>query len=402
MSAPEYKLRSQPFTPKTVLLTGASGYVGTLAAAQLLKCADTRLFLPIRPGSEDRLNERLGIEVAAAGLNMDAVRERIQLVAWTGSDEHRASHWYADLAAHGIDEIVHCAGCLDYFDSAALEAGNVSLTAHMLEVGRALGVKRFTYVSTSYSAGYVDNVIAEQLLDEPRKDPTEYTRSKRRAEHLVAESGLPWLILRPSILIGEFDSGRYSGKRYGLYQQWMGIERLLTDRYHPAIHTVAPKMPLNLMHQDYFQQAFAAAHTWLPDGSVCNLISRNESAPTMRELWDLWLEVQRPQRVYYYQRVSDVDLRAINMRQRAYLTFAEINLEIGAHHWRFADDWLALLAQEKGLERRDANLASVKRCQDRFVRTSDSLARYRDKFQTQFPQNIYVEEIVKDVAEVSP
>ena len=46
----------------------------------------------------------------------------------------------------------------------------------------------------------------------------------------MAACGLPFIVLRPSILIGTGDTGRYSGRRYGLYQQWMGLERLVCDR----------------------------------------------------------------------------------------------------------------------------------------------------------------------------
>jgi len=402
MTADARCLRQQPFRPRAVLLTGASGYLGTLIAARLLADGTPMLVMPVRQGSQEQLESRLGIELGACGLTLDAVRPRILIPVWPGSDLGSDQGWEAALADLDIDEIVHCAGCLDYFDEAALEAVNVGLTGRMLDLGRRLGVKRFVYISTSYSAGYVDQEIPEQLAGEPREDPTAYTRSKRRAEWLVAESGLPWLVLRPSVLIGEHASGRYSGKRYGLYQQWMGLERLMTDRYHQSVHTVAPPKPLNLLHQDFFQDAFAAVHAWLPDDCVCHLTSSNGVAPTMRELWDLWIEIARPQTVYYYPSVDAVNLRAIDLRQRAYLTFAQVNLQIGAHDWLFARDWLDVIAEAKGLELREATLESVGRCQDRFVRTSDALNRYQEQFAAHFPKRTRICEVENDVADVNP
>jgi hypothetical protein len=97
-----------------------------------------------------------------------------------------------------------------------------------------------------------------------------------------------------------------------------------------------------------------------------------------------------------------VNLRAIDLRQRAYLTFAQVNLEIGAHSWRFAHDWLDLLSSARGLELRDATLASVARCQDRFVRSSDALTRYRSRFADRFPVNTLVQEVDIDVADAKP
>jgi hypothetical protein len=96
-----------------------------------------------------------------------------------------------------------------------------------------------------------------------------------------------------------------------------------------------------------------------------------------------------------------VDLRAIDVRQRAYLTFAQVNLEIGTHGWRFAHDWLDRLSRERGLVLRDATLESVARCQDRFVRSSDAISRYQSNFASEFPTHTHVLEVGADVASVN-
>lgn len=386
-------LRSEPFKANVVFLTGGSGYIGALIAAWLLVNDDCSLILPVREGADpNAFRGRLQTEVDALGGDMAAVERRLNLYPWRGTADIGNNDWAATLDSAGIDEIIHCAGCLDYYDRAALTAVNIDLTDWLLVLGKRWKVKRFTYMSTAYSAGYRDAEILESLAEEPLKDPTDYTWSKRTAEHRVAASGLPWLILRPSILIGECASGRYSGKRYGLYQQWMGLERLMLDRYHPAIHTVATDQPLNLLHQDVFQRAFDSAHRWLPDSAICNMVSDNSVAPTLREVWDLWMQIVRPQEIYYYPRFEDVDLREINMRQRAYLTFAQVNLEIGAHSWCFEDRWLKLL-EAKGLDFRHATIDSVYRCLQRFISASEPMARYQERFSNNFPDKIVSHEV---------
>jgi len=57
------------------------------------------------------------------------------------------------------------------------------------------------------------------------EDPTEYTRTKRNAEELVATSGVPYLILRPSIVIGDSRDGRYFGTvaRDGILGKVVGV-----------------------------------------------------------------------------------------------------------------------------------------------------------------------------------
>lgn len=368
-------LRQHAFEAGTIVVTGATGYLGALVVASLLRDTAATIVCLTR-GVHDR-QALLGPvveewEAQSRGCWSDALDHRV-----------RQLHLPADLAdlpdlapaLAGAEEIVHCAGCLDYHDAATLQAVNVGFTAHLLVLARRLALRRFVYISTAYSAGYQPHPAAEALLPDPPSDPTQYTRTKREAERLVAASGVPFVVIRPSILIGSSDTGRYSGKRYGLYQQWMGLERLACDRYHEVFHTVAPRLPLNLLHQDAFCEAFKAAHRWLPDGAFMNLVSDAQRSPSMRDLWDMWFDVTRPAVVHYYRCLDDVPLKAIPMRQRAYLTFAQVNLEIAAHRWTFETGWLALLRRQ-GLQFVDADGASVRICQDRFVRSSAPMRRY--------------------------
>ena len=221
---------------------------------------------------------------------------------------------------------------------------------------------------------------ASKLHDEGAHDPNDYVRTKRRAERRIAASGLPYLIIRPSIVIGHSRTGHYSGKRYGLYQQWIGAERLLYDRLHPEMHVVAPQMPLNFVHQDALRNSFVHAFKTLPPGSILNLTSAHETAPTTRDLWEIWFEaVRRPKRVYYYDCLRDVPVKHIHPRQRAFLMLASGNLEIAAHPWRFETKVLDRLKGE-GLEFPNATLQSIARCQQHFLESSQRMQRFLRDF----------------------
>lgn len=78
---------------------------------------------------------------------------------------------------------------------------NAKGTGVLLDQCKAAGVKNFLFVST----------IA---VTYPNKDGYHYANSKERAEQLVRESGLRYLILRPTIVVG---------KRGGA---WEGLQRL--------------------------------------------------------------------------------------------------------------------------------------------------------------------------------
>lgn len=362
-----------------VLLTGGTGYLGALVAEVLLCQEPRRVLALVRDNYDlDSFLEPIAHEAESKGQPLPPkALDRLTLVPFTDID--RLAELEPLLRAQGVEEIVHCAGCVDYFDSKQLEWVNVVFTERLLELAVRLKIKRFTYLSTAYSAGYVADVIAETPHVEPSHDPTEYTRTKREAENEIIHSGVPYLILRPAIVVGDSRSGRYGGKRYGLYQQWMGLERLLCDRYHDEFHVVAPRQPINFVHQDAFQNAFYAAFTGLPDDSIVHLTSHGATSPTMRDLWDLWLNtVNRPQRIVYYGHLNDVPLKEIHPRQRAYLMFASVNLQIASHYWAFETSHLDGL-RERGLAFADATLDSVALCQRRFIASSPRLQQYLEQ-----------------------
>ena len=263
---------------------------------------------------------------------------------------------------------------MDYFNSAELEQTNILLTDHMLDLARALNVERFVHISTAYSSGFLAGPIEESLHGEPASDPSDYTRTKRAAERRVSESGVPYIIIRPSIVIGDSRTGRYSGKQTGLFQYWRGWERLLLDHYRPDLHMVAPRLPVNFLHQDALQSAFQAAYRQLAPGTIINLVSDPAKAPTVRALWDMWLAaLGMPTRRHYYDRLADVPLDRIPSRQRAFLMLASVNMEISAHHWNFENGMMTQL-KRCGLDFADATLETMAICQARFMAESPRLS----------------------------
>ena len=387
----------QPRSGGRVLLTGGTGYLGALLAAQMLHDGwAAHVLMPVRRQAAVVAGAAAAATPAevlrewqALGADAQALDGRISAPPWAGAESADTETLVAMLLAGRIDSVVHCAGCLDYFDSAALRANNVDFTARLAAAARLAGVTCFVFVSTAYAAGYSGATVPEGALGEPASDPTDYTLTKRAAEHVVAGSGVPYLIVRPSIVVGSAVDGRYSGKRYGLYQQWMGVERLLTDRYHAELHTVATGQGLNLLHQDSFQAAMHSVLRWVPDNEHVNLVADNLGAPSMKDLWRLLCDVTRPQTVVFHPSVDGLDLRALNLRQRAYLSFAQTNLEIGAYPWRFERDWIARLERQRGLVFTDTSITSLAVCQARFIAASTPLQRYLERFADQLPAQVH-------------
>jgi nucleoside-diphosphate-sugar epimerase len=366
--------RSHAAARGAILLSGGTGFIGTLIAAVLLGREQRRVVAFAREGwqASDLVAQILPELGHDAGLREQAeIFGRLTILPMPAIAE--LSGYAQQLSRLGVTEIVHCAGSMDYFNSAELEQTNIHLTDAMLELARALTVERFVHVSTAYSSGYIEGRIGESLHAEPASDPTEYTRTKRAAERRVAESGVPYLIIRPSVVIGDSRTGRYSGKQTGLFQYWIGWERLLLDHYRPELHMVAPRLPVNFVHQDALQNAFQAAFRKLEPGTIINLVSDPAKAPTVRALADLWLAaLSAPTRCHFYDRLADVPLSGIPSRQRAFLMLASVNMEISAHHWDFENGTMARLKRD-GLDFADATLETMAICQARFMEESPRL-----------------------------
>lgn len=361
------------------LVTGASGFLGSLVAAALLASERRRVVLPLRPTSDptqcrQHVRQEL-LDYGVAEQEVDILMELVSVIELPTPDR------FDDLnvvpIVQEIDEIIHCAGCVDYFDEPGLRAANVDLTARLLRAGRGWGVRRFIYMSTAYCAGYRSDLIPERLHSSPAPsaEPTAYTKSKRIAEWLVAESGIPFLIVRPSIVIGNSKTGKYTGKNYGLYQMWRAIEGLLCREFSPVWYTIAPPVPLNLVHQDAFQSAFLGAYRRVDPEAIIHVVSHNFSSPTLQELCWLWADVYRPLEIRAYAKIDQVPLDEIPRRQRRFLELTWKNFEIATQPWTFETKRLNQL-RAIGLEFTDVTIETVAKCQQRYIDNSPTIKNY--------------------------
>lgn len=148
----------------TIAVTGATGFVG---------CA-------------------LREEAAKQGLELRALTRRKQAgvpgVEWVTGDLHDRKALTRLVARAEV--VIHVAGVVNTPDPMGFHLGNVEGTLALVEAAVAARVPRFVFVSS----------LAAR---EPQL--SKYGASKRRAEQVVAASGLDWTIVRPPAIYGPRD-----------------------------------------------------------------------------------------------------------------------------------------------------------------------------------------------------
>jgi uncharacterized protein YbjT (DUF2867 family) len=155
------------------LVTGAYGFIGSAIVRAL---------------------EREGFTVIGAGRDLDAGRHLMPDIAWVECDFNKdidAATWLPRL--EHIDVVVNCVGVLqgNLRDDAERIHGDATIA--LFEACAAAGVKRLLHLSA---------VSAEPNV------ASAYARSKARADAALERLGGNWLIVKPSLVIGQ---GSYGG-----------------------------------------------------------------------------------------------------------------------------------------------------------------------------------------------
>lgn len=199
-----------------VLLTGATGFVGMEVLARYLERSDREITCLVRADSDEGARERLtGVMRNVFGRGHERHAQRVQAVAGELTEPGLGlSPQRREQLACEVTTIVHSAASVSFvMPIEEARAINVEGTRRMLEFATLAmergGLDRYAQVSTAYVAGTHPGRFAECDLDVGQGFRNTYEQSKFEAERLVRTKGdgLPWMILRPSIVVGDRASG---------------------------------------------------------------------------------------------------------------------------------------------------------------------------------------------------
>ena len=261
---------------RTVLLTGASGVVGT-ALLSHLDFADVIALVHRTPCS--------GADESVRG---DITADRLGLDATT----------YSALAGR-VDAVVHCAAHTGFsIGRQAAAAVNVAGTRAVVQFAADAGATLY-YVSTAFVAR-AD--LTRQSLGRDSGDaaarPEDYLDSKRAAEQVVRDSGVPSVIIRPSVVIGHSRTGAIS-RFQGLHD----ISAVLLRNLLPLVPMPATSR-LDFLPCDVVGRAIAElvadgcdhGQAWLTAGQAA-LSAEQAVDIAVRTGAELGIDVRRPRMV---------------------------------------------------------------------------------------------------------
>lgn len=164
-------------TPTRVAVDGATGYVGNHTVAEL-KAQGFDVVCLVHAGAREKdvaFLKSLGAQTAVVSLDSD-------------NDELKN-------ALRSCTHAIHLIGSIAPKKGETLSDLHAKQTASLVKAAQAVGVRKLIQVT---ALGSAENAVSE------------YHRTKWQAEQHVRQSGLSWIIYRPSLIIGKTVGNRNS------------------------------------------------------------------------------------------------------------------------------------------------------------------------------------------------
>ena len=213
-----------------ILLTGLTGLVGSSVVVALAKERPESTFVCLVRGAGGLSAVQRAQDVIRSECEFEGCPEICDevLSRVTAIEGDVTSIEVDQLAANpllkGVQKVLHCAADVNLGKDPTGRVFKINYdgTRRMVELAKKLDVREFHYVATAYVAGKQTGVIYEQEQHPPAFN-NPYEESKCKAEHLVRESGIPFTIYRPGIIVGRKSDG---GIRKPLaFYDWMESQR---------------------------------------------------------------------------------------------------------------------------------------------------------------------------------
>jgi nucleoside-diphosphate-sugar epimerase len=191
----------------TILVTGATGFLGGALAADLLATQDwSHVLLLVRAEDPSHAYQR-AIRSLARFTSDIALLEKLKPEQVIAGDFTQPEGFIGDARLSGIKRVVHCAALTSFGANTRVFTTNVDGTLRFAHnIRQVASIERFLHVSTAMICG--DNpgrLVREDDYPRARVNHlVNYTESKAEAERMLRLTlpGFPLVVVRPSIIVG--------------------------------------------------------------------------------------------------------------------------------------------------------------------------------------------------------
>lgn len=287
---------------RTALVTGATGFVGRVFTRALLRDDPELHVWALARGRDGGLpGQRSELQDLASHPRFHVVEGDVTLPG-LGLEPLEGAHGVPDA----LDACFHLAAKTDFKEARRAETfrANVEGTRNLIAFLRGLERPgKLFHVSTAYVAGVrPGETVREDLLPPAPRFCNPYEESKYEAERIVAGSGLDWVILRPSIIVGDSRSGAAESDKmiYGALKVLWRFREMLEAKYGPSGMATLPSGAFAVLGHDEVEKnlicvndlvrlMLAVAKGGPAPGSVFQLV--NPRTVSVRELYSAMVEL---------------------------------------------------------------------------------------------------------------
>ena len=200
----------QDESSRSVVLTGATGFLGAFLMAGLLERGYQVTVLG-RPAKNLRLSDRLAGLTGWFSLDPG---DRLSALETDFTKKHLGldDKAYGDLCANA-GQIIHCASDTSFAERNRQQVMNTNVNSlpSLLDLAVDSGAEHLYYISSAYACGQCAGICMETPVN-ARSFTNVYEESKARAEEIIqrscADNNVPLSILRPSIVYGHSKTGK--------------------------------------------------------------------------------------------------------------------------------------------------------------------------------------------------
>lgn len=206
--------------PSSLLITGATGYLGAFLLRELIRRTEARIFCLVRGGTADEAFARIERNLKRYNLPADNLKRRVIAVPGDlASPRLGLAERQFESLAREIDLIYHNGALVNYlYPYQAHKTPNVNGTHEILRLAGHRKLKPVHFISTlsifiGEKSADRDVFYEDDSLDDCGPPYSGYDQSKWVAEKIVRKAiarGLPASIYRPGLILGHSRTGQWN------------------------------------------------------------------------------------------------------------------------------------------------------------------------------------------------